>query len=226
MPHTLAAVSSFSSGRAYLSLNFLPPLFLRLIPTLIMYRLTSLLTTPPRCHFLMCTPPYSLLSDGWQNQLLFSLHSSLLQQSLHSGEHQLPSPALGLKRVLPTPAGRKYSTGSSPQTSSPSMTMIYPLFSIAPLAVAPLLTSPLSPLLLPFLAHGRCFRILVLTIYQFFYPSLSLRSFAPTSVLRPSIFRKLAGMTLPPTLTLTVLLQRNTRLFLFPLLLLFLPLWQ
>ena len=36
MPHTLAAASSFSSGRAYLSLNFLPPLFLRLIPTLIM----------------------------------------------------------------------------------------------------------------------------------------------------------------------------------------------
>ena len=36
MSHTLAAVSSFSSGRAYPSLNFLPPLFLRLIPTLIM----------------------------------------------------------------------------------------------------------------------------------------------------------------------------------------------
>ena len=38
------------------------------------------------------------------------------------------------------------------------------------------------------------------------------------------IFRKLAGMGLPPTLTLTVLQQRNTRLFLFPLLLLSLPL--
>ena len=33
---TLVAVSSFLSGRAYFSLNFLPPLFLRLIPTLIM----------------------------------------------------------------------------------------------------------------------------------------------------------------------------------------------
>ena len=31
-----SSASSFSSGRAYLSLNFLPPLFLRLIPTLIM----------------------------------------------------------------------------------------------------------------------------------------------------------------------------------------------
>ena len=130
----------------------------------------------------------------------------------------------GTQEVLPTPAGRKYSTGSSPQTSSPSMTLTHPPFSIAPLAVAPLLTSPLLLLLLPFSARGRCFRTWVLTIYQFFYPSLSLRSFAPTNVPLPSIFRKLAGMTLPLILTLTVLQQRNTRLFLFPLLLLSLPL--
>ena len=36
MPRTPAAASSFLSGRAYLFPNFLPPLFLRLIPTLIM----------------------------------------------------------------------------------------------------------------------------------------------------------------------------------------------
>ena len=36
IPCTLAATSSFSSGKAYLFLNFLPPLFLHLIPTLIM----------------------------------------------------------------------------------------------------------------------------------------------------------------------------------------------
>ena len=48
--------------------------------------------------------------------------------------------------------------------------------------------------------------------------SLSPRSFAPTSISLPSIFRKLTGMTLHFTLTFTVLLQRNTRLF--PLLLL------
>ena len=36
MPRTLAAVSSFLSQRTYLFLNFLPPLFLRLTPTLIM----------------------------------------------------------------------------------------------------------------------------------------------------------------------------------------------
>ena len=52
--------------------------------------------------------------------------------------------------MLPTPAGKKYSTGSFPLTSSPSMTLTHPPFSIAPLAVAPLLTSPLLLLLLPF----------------------------------------------------------------------------
>ena len=129
----------------------------------------------------------------------------------------------GTQEVLPTPAGRKYSTGPFLLTSSPSMTLTHPPFSIAPLAVASLLTSPLLLLLLLFLAPGWCFRTWVLTIYQFFYLSLSLRSFAPTSVPLSSIFRKLAGMALPLTLTLTVLQQRNTRLFLFSLLLLSLP---
>ena len=36
MSHTQAAASSFSSSRAYSSLSFLPPLFLRLTPTRIM----------------------------------------------------------------------------------------------------------------------------------------------------------------------------------------------
>ena len=126
----------------------------------------------------------------------------------------------GTQEVLPTPTGRKYSTGSSPQTSSPSMTLTHPPFSIAPLAVVPPLISPLLPSLLLFLAPRRCFRTWVLTIYQFFYLSLSLRFFAPTNFLRPSIFRKLAGMVLP----LTVLQQRNTGLFFFLLLLLSLPL--
>ena len=72
MPRTPAAASSFLSGRAYLFLNFLPPLFSRSIPTLIMDGSPSLLTTPPSCHFLMCMPPYSLLSDGRQNRFLYS----------------------------------------------------------------------------------------------------------------------------------------------------------
>ena len=132
----------------------------------------------------------------------------------------------GTQKVLLTPAGRKYSTGLSPLTSSPSMTLTHPPFSIAPPAVAFLLTSPSLLPLLPFLAPGRYYRTWVLTIYQFSYLSLSLQSFAPTSVPLPSIFKQLAGMTLLCTLPLTVLQLRNTRLFLFPLLLLFLLLWH
>ena len=68
------------------------------------------------------------------------------------------------QEVLPTPVGRKYSTGSSLLTSSPSMTLTHP-----PFYTAPPLTFPLLPPLLPFLAPGRCFRTWVLTTYQFFY---------------------------------------------------------
>ena len=131
----------------------------------------------------------------------------------------------GTQEVLPIPTGRKYSTGSYPLTSSPLMTLTH----------APLIhrssgsrSSPdisFAPSSLALSCSWEVLQDLGLTIYQFFYPSLSLRSFTPTSVPLPSIFRKLAGMTLPPTLTLTVPLHRNTRLFLFPLLLLSLPLW-
>ena len=89
---------------------------------------------------------------------------------------------------------------------------------------SPDISFPLS--LSPSLAPGRCFRTWVLTTYQFFYLSLSPRSFTSTSILLPSTFRKLAEMTLLFTLTLTVLLQRNTRFFLFPLMLLSLVLWH
>ena len=116
----------------------------------------------------------------------------------------------------------KYPTGSSLLTSFPSMALTHPPFHIAPLAVALPLTFPFLPPLLPFLAPGRCFGVWVLITYQFFYLSFSLWSFAPTSVSLPSTFRKLAGMTLTPS----VFPQRNTRLFLFPLLLLSLPLWH
>ena len=52
------------------------------------------------------------------------------------------------RKVLPTPGGRKYSIGSSPMTSSLSLTLTYLFFSIAPLVVAPSLTFPLLPPLL------------------------------------------------------------------------------
>ena len=112
----------------------------------------------------------------------------------------------GTQEVPPIPTRRKHSTGSSPLTSSPSIILTHPPFSIAPLTVAPPLKSPLLPPLWLFLALGRCFRTWVLITYQFFYLFLSSRSFALTSVPLPSVIRKLAGMTLLSTLTLTVFL--------------------
>ena len=56
----------------------------------------------------------------------------------------------GTQEILPSPAGRKYSTGSSLLTSSPSMTLTH-----QPFYIALLLTSPLLPPLLHFLAPGR-----------------------------------------------------------------------
>ena len=116
----------------------------------------------------------------------------------------------GTQKVLLTPMRRKYSIGS-PSLNDPDKPTFLHRSS---------LTSPSLPPLLPYLALGRYFRIWALITYQSFYLSLFLRSFTPISVPHPSICRKLAGITLPFTLTLTVLLQRNTRVFLFPLLLL------
>ena len=202
MPRTLAAALSFSSGRAYPFLNFLPPLFLCSIPTLIMYGSTSLLTTPPRCHFLMCMPPLFAPPQRMAEPTPF-LPPFFPPPEIFSfwGTSNAITPS-GTQEVHPTATGRKCSIGSSPLTSSPSMTLTHPPFFIAPMAVAPFLTFLFLPPFLPFFAPGRCFRTWVLIIFQFFYLSLSFRSFSPTSVPHPSIFRELAGMALSPTLTL------------------------
>ena len=126
----------------------------------------------------------------------------------------------GTQKVLLTLIVRKYWIVSSLLTS-PLMILTYVLFSITPP-----LTSPLFLPLSSSLAPGRCFRTWVLINYQFFYLSFSLRSFAPMRVPLSSIFRKLAGITLLLTLTFIVLRQSNTRLFLFPQLVLSLPLWH
>ena len=147
----------------------------------------------------MHPPIRSSPTDGRTNSFSPSIRTSSFWRTLTA------ITLSGSQEVLPTPARRKYSTGSSLLTSFFSMTLTH-----SPFYIAPPLTFPVLLSLLPFLAPGRCFRIWVLTTCQFFYLFLSLRSFAPTSVSLPSTFRKLAGMALSPT----VLLQRNTRLFL------------
>ena len=123
----------------------------------------------------------------------------------------------GTQEVLPTPVGRKYSTGSSPLTSSPSMTL------------TPTLLHRSSPdiFFAPSSLALSCSWEVLQDLGSDYLPILLSISLSP--VFRPnerpfSIFRKLAGMALSPTLTLTVPQQRNTRLF--PLLLLFSPLWH
>ena len=123
----------------------------------------------------------------------------------------------GNQEVLPTPAGRKYSTGSFLLTSSPSMTLTHPPFYLAP---------PLTSFLLPFSCSWEVLQDLGSDHLPIFLSVPLSPVFRPNERLLPSIFRKLAWMTLFPTLTSTVSLQRNTRFFLFPLLLLSLPLWH
>ena len=102
----------------------------------------------------------------------------------------------GTQEVLLTTTGRKNLTGSFLVTSSLSITLTHPPFSIASLEFALSPDISFAPPLLPLLALGRCYRTWVLTIYQFFHLTLALWSLAPMSVHLPPIFRKLAGMGL------------------------------
>ena len=175
MPRMLAAVSSFSSCRGYFFLNVLPPHFLRLIPTLIMWRSTSLLTTPPRSLFLMCMPPIrSSLTDG---------RTDTISRSILLSSRNL---------FILGDFNCYYSLWDSRSTSDPRGEGVFDWFISSDLLPlndhdTPTLLDRFSgsrffpdisfllPLLL-FLAPGRCFMTLVLTTYQFFYLSLSLFS--------------------------------------------------
>ena len=225
IPRTLTAASSSSSGRAYPSLNFSTSSLSSLDPYSDYVGVNISFNNSSSLSFLnVYAPLFALLRQMAEPTPFLPAFFLPPEISLFWGISIAITPS-GTREVLPTRSGRKYSTGSSLLTSSPSMTLTHLPFYIPLLTVAPFLTFSLLPFL-AFLAPGRCYTTWVLTIYQFFYPSLFLWSFAPTSVPLPSIFRKLAEMILSPTLTLTVLQQRNTRLFLFPLLLFFLPIWH
>ena len=108
----------------------------------------------------------------------------------------------GTQEVLPTPVGRKYSTGSSPLTSSPSMTL-------TPILLHRSSGSRSSPdiFFAPSSLALSCSWEVLQDLGSDYLPILLSISLSP--VFRPkerpfSIFRKLAGMALSPTLTLTV----------------------
>ena len=146
----LAEASSFSSSMAYPSLNILPPLFLRLTPTLIMQGSSSLLNDSSSLSFFnACAPPIRFSpTDDRTNFFSPSSRNLFIPKDFNC------NPPSGTQKLLPTHLGRKYSIGLSPLTSSVSITLTYLLFSIAPLAVALCLTSPFLPPPSPYLTFG------------------------------------------------------------------------
>ena len=122
--------------------------------------------------------------------------------------------SFGIQEVLPTPAGRKYLTGSSLLISFPSMTLTH---SSGSRSSSDISFAPSS------FTHSCSWEVLQDLGLDHLSIPLSV-PLSPAYRPHPSTVRKFAVMGLLPTLTPTVLLQRNTRLF--PLLLLSLPLWH
>ena len=223
MSRTLAAASSFSSSKAYPFLNSLPPLSL-LHPHSDYVAVNISQNNSSSLSFLnVYAPLFALLCQMAEPTPFLSPFFPPPGISLFWGTSTAITP-FRTQEVLPIPVGRKYSIWSSHLISSPSMTLTYLPFSIAFPLTSPLL-APLSPFSVPW----RCFRTWVLIIYQFFYLSLSLRSFAPTSAPFLQFSESSLGwlcLLLCLLLSLSLYFRRQkTRLFLFPLLLLSLPLW-
>ena len=216
MPRTLAEASSLSSGRAYLFLNFLPPLCLRSISALIVWGSVSLLTTPPRSLFLVCMAPihssptngrtdsfFSSILPSPRNLFIlgdFNCHHPLWDSRGTSNprweeeiDWVISSDLFPLSDPdTPTLLHRSSGSRSSPDISFANSSLAFSCL----LEVLQNLGSDHLPILLsvppcPF--------------------------YRPNKPPLPSIFRKLVGMAFLSTLALTVLLQRNTHLFLFPL---------
>ena len=126
------------------------------------------LTTSSSSHFLMfmlLLIRYSLTdsrTDSFSPSILSSFRNLFILRDFNC--HHL----LCNSRGTSDPRGEKVFDQSFPLTSSPSITLTYLLFFIAPLAVASPLTFPLLPPLLPYLASGKCLRIWVLITYQFY----------------------------------------------------------
>ena len=101
---------------------------------------------PDGCLFLNQIDIRSSLKDSRTNFFSPSIFSSSTNLFI-LGDFNCHHPTR-TQKVLPTLVERKHSIGSSLLTSSSSMTLTYLLIFIAPLAVAPLLTSLLLPPLL------------------------------------------------------------------------------
>ena len=157
-------------------------------------------------------PICSSLTDGRTDSFSPSILSS--QKSLHSGGLQLPSPPLGLKRYIRPPRGGSIRLGHL-LLNDPDIPTLLHCFSLDISFAPSSLALPCSWEVLQDLGSDHLPILLSIPLSPVFCPNEL-----------PSTFKKHAGMTLFPTLTPTVLLQRNTRLLLFPLQLLSSPLWR
>ena len=139
----------------------------------------------------MCTPPYSSPTDGRTD----SFSPSILPSSRNLfilGDFNCHHP-LWDSRGTSEPRREEVFDWIISSNLLPLNDPDTPTLLIAPLAVATLLTFPLLPLLLPFLAPGRCYRTWVLTTYQFFFLSISLSGL---SLQRASPFLQLSESSL------------------------------
>ena len=226
MPRMLEAAASFSSGRAYPSLNFLPP-FSSLDSYSDSAGVNISLNNSSSLSFLnvysppICSSPTHGSIDSFSPSILpFSRNLFIL------GDFNCRHP-LWDSRGTSNPSGEEVidwviSSDLFPLNDPDTPTLLHhssgscssPDISFAPSSLAFSCSWEV-------LQDLGCDHLPILLFIPF-----SLWPIAPMSVPLPSIFRKLTGMALPHTLTLTVLLQRNTRLFLFSLLLLSLPFWH
>ena len=125
MPRVPAAALSFLSGRAYPFPNFPPPLFLCLIPTFDYVGINISLNNSCSVSFLNVYAPLFAPPQRMAEQIP-SLPQFFSPPEISSfwGTSIAITPS-GTQEVLPTPAGRKDSTGSSLLTSSLSMTLTH-----------------------------------------------------------------------------------------------------
>ena len=145
MPRMLAAVSSFSSSKVYLSLNFLPPLSFRLIPTSDYVGVNISLNNSSSLSFLnVYAPPICFSSsDGRTESFSPSIFSSSRNLFI-LGDFNCHHP-LWDSRGTSDLCGEEVFDSVISSDLTPSITLTCLLFSIAPLAVAPVLTFPLLP---------------------------------------------------------------------------------
>ena len=166
---------------------------------------------------------YSLFSDGWQIQLLFSLHFLIIHKFVHWVDFNCHHPLRDLTGISDTCGEDVFdwiiSSDLFPINDPDTPTLLHrssgSRFSSNIFFAPSSLAFSCSWEVLQNLGSDHLPILLSVPLCPVFHPNKR-----PL----PLTFRKLAGVTLPITLTPTVLLQRNTRFSLFLLLLVVLPL--